>query len=130
MELKKVEEFVISYLEDFINYNSENIVKYYDIPSSIFSKEYTCLFLNSKDIVNYYKILFTSLKSKQYQKTVVNDIKVEKISSLSKELLFIVNLEASRINKSDLVFIKLSCQYLIKFDNSLKFVFVRCKSQS
>ena len=113
--IKDVEQFLKDYISEFSNFQTEDIIKRYAIPSVLISQEYSKLFLDEQDIDLYYKTLFVVLKNLKYKCTSIKLLEINTIPSYKKDtFLFWVYLNADRLNINNELIVNLNCNYIVE----------------
>ena len=127
--IKDVEQFLKDYISEFSNFQTEDIIKRYAIPSVLISQEYSKLFLDEQDIDLYYKTLFVVLKNLKYKCTSIKLLEINKIKYYKNDtFLFFVYLNADRLNINNELIVNLNCNYIVEknSNNEYKFTYVKC----
>ena len=127
--IKDVEQFLKDYISEFSNFQTEDIIKRYAIPSVLISQEYSKLFLDEQDIDLYYKTLFVVLKNLKYKCTSIKLLEINTIPSYKKDtFLFWVYLNADRLNINNELIVNLNCNYIVEknLNNEYNFTYVKC----
>ena len=128
---ESVENFVINYLDDFINFDSQGLAKKFDFPSAIIANKTSKFFVSETDCISYYNLLFLTLKTKFYKLTKVKKLQVFELPAFTGSSgTFMVYLDAVRLDKANNVIIELDCHYLISRNMSgkYKFLYIKCEN--